>query len=246
MIKHVELINKEGKTLRGYLHKPENCNGEIVVMFHGFTGNKTEHQCHFRNFSRILEKERVSSIRLDFSGNGESDGTFLDFTFDTLLSDAQLIIEYVLKLEWVKKVNLLGFSMGGAVAAMMAAKYNNKINKLLLWSPARNILSIIKNSYEVNKKDEFGNTLRGSFSMSKAMYDSISKYDVMSGLSLYNGKVFIVHGDKDLAVPFENSYKYLEVFAHVFLHCVEGSGHGYDENIHMEELYEVSRKFIIE
>ena len=246
MMKHVEIVNKNGKILRGYLNKTENTSGEIFIMLHGFTGNKTEHQCHFRNFSRILESEGVSSIRLDFSGNGESDGTFLDFTFDTLISDAETIIEHVLKLEWVTKVDLLGFSMGGAVAAMMAAKYNEKLNKILLWSPARNIFSIIKKSYEVNKKDESGNTLRGSFSMSKAMYKSVDKYNVMEDLSLITRKVFIVHGDKDLSVPFENSYKYLEVLKDASLHCVEGSGHGYDENVHMKELYEASKKFILE
>ena len=47
MVKHIELINKQGMTLRGYLDYPDNFNGEIVVMYHGFTGNKTEHAKHF-------------------------------------------------------------------------------------------------------------------------------------------------------------------------------------------------------
>ena len=212
MIKHVEIINKDGKTLRGYLHLPESFSGKLVVMFHGFTGNKTEHACHFRNFSRILEKEGVASLRLDFSGNAESDGTFLDFTFDTLIGDAKCIIEYAKALPGVTELDLLGFSMGGATAAIMSSIYYNDISRLLLWSPAGNILSIIKAYYEKLPKDEKGNALNGDFSMSLEMYKSIEKYNVFDNLSLYNNEVLIIQGKKDLSVPFETAEKYKESF----------------------------------
>lgn len=44
MQKHIELTNKEGKVLRGYLHIPDNFEGTIpaVAIFHGFTGNRME------------------------------------------------------------------------------------------------------------------------------------------------------------------------------------------------------------
>ena len=41
MIKHVELTNRNGKVLRGYMDMPENFNGELIIFYHGFTGNKT-------------------------------------------------------------------------------------------------------------------------------------------------------------------------------------------------------------
>ena len=131
MLKHVELeCNK--KVLRGYLTMPEEFNGTIVVCFHGFTGNKTEHAGHFRNLSRLLEKENVATLRLDFSGNGESDGEFRDFTFDTMFSEAQEILKYARKIKDVKKLILLGFSMGGALAATIASQFPKGIDKLVL------------------------------------------------------------------------------------------------------------------
>ena len=87
MIKNIEITNKEGKTLRGFLTMPENFSGDLVVMYHGFTGNKTEPAGHFRSLSRLLLVENMGSIRMDFSGNGESDGEFKDFTFDTLIAE---------------------------------------------------------------------------------------------------------------------------------------------------------------
>lgn len=245
MIKHVEVINSEGKTLRGYLHLPEVFSGKIVVMFHGFTGNKTEHACHFRNFSRILEKEGVASLRLDFSGNAESDGTFLDFTFDTLISDAKCIIEYAKKISGVNQLILLGFSMGGATAAIMSSIYCDDIDRLLLWSPAGNILSIIKAYYEKLPKDEKGNALNGDFSMSLEMYKSIEKYNVFDNLSLYNNEVLIIQGKKDLSVPFETAEKYKDSFNKCNIHYIDNAGHGYDPLQISSELYSVSLKYVL-
>ena len=61
-------------------------------MFHGFTGNKTNMEA-ISTTSRLLERNQIASLRLDFSGNGESDGNFNEFT-DTLISEANLIINY--------------------------------------------------------------------------------------------------------------------------------------------------------
>ncbi len=157
MIRHIELVNEWGKSLRGYLDLPDNFNGEIVVMFHGFTGNKSEHAYHFRNISRLISKEGFASLRMDFSGNGESDGEFRDFTFDTMYSEAMQIIDFAFNYPNVKKVSLLGFSMGGGVATIMAQVYGNRLSKLILWSAAGNIIEHIKLHFENGVPLENGN-----------------------------------------------------------------------------------------
>lgn len=244
MNKHIELINKDGRVLRGYLNEPSNFNGELIVMFHGYTGHKTEHNGHFRTLTRMLDPLGIATLRLDFSGNGESDGEFLDFTFDTLVSDAQVMVDFALNYEGVKKVDLLGFSMGGAVAGMMASRYLDKINKVVLWSPAGNIISLIKNRYENYPKDENENGINSCYSLSKAMYESLNNYDVFSGLENYKGKVFIIQGNKDLSVPYMIAMKYAVSFPDAFVHLVDGSGHGYDKLEHMQELYNKTIDFL--
>lgn len=243
MIKHIELLNQEGKTLRGYLHYPKNFTGKLVVMFHGYTGNKTEHGCLFRDFSRLLEKENIASLRLDFSGNGESDGYFNEFTFDTLINEANLIIDYGKQIEGVKEVILLGFSMGGAIAAYVSARRND-ISKLLLWAPARNIIEIIKRNYENAPKLANGDADLGSYPLSLDMYQSLSKYDVMEGIEKYINPVLIIHGKKDLAVNYGYSYEYLEKYKNVSLYLIESAGHGFDKRNEKEELLKKSMEFV--
>lgn len=245
MIKHVEIVNKSGKVLRGYLDEPLDFNGDLVVMFHGFTGNKTEHAGHFRNLSRILSKNSIGSLRMDFSGNGESDGEFYEFTFDTMMEEADLIIDYAKALENVKRIILLGFSMGGAVAGMMVARRPNDIYKLVLWSAAGDMLEKIRTRYENNEKNENENVvIAPSFEMSKAMYESINKYDTFKGIENFKGQVLIIHGKNDLSVNYLFSARYAVSFYNSHLYFINGAGHGYDKPAERDELYKHTLDFI--
>jgi pimeloyl-ACP methyl ester carboxylesterase len=243
VIKHVELQNEEGKTLRGYLHLPSDCNGKLVIMFHGFTGNKTEHGGHFRDFSRLLERNQIASLRLDFSGNGESDGNFNEFTFDTLISEANLIINYGKALEGIKEIILLGYSMGGAIAAYVSARRTD-ISKLVLWAPARNITEIIKTRYENARKLPNGDADSGNYPISLAMYESLNKYDVLAGIEKFEKPVLIIHGKLDLAVNYQFSYEYLERFKHASLHIIDTAGHGFDLREEKNKLLNMSYEFV--
>lgn len=245
MIKHIELTNKEGKILRGYLDYPENMNGELVIYFHGFTGNKSEHAKHFVNFSRLISKEGYASLRLDFSGNGESDGEFYDFTMDTLISDAKLIIEYALTIQGVKKYTLLGFSMGGAVATYMSSIYKDKISKLILWSPATNICELIQKHYQNQVKAEEGK-VPGTFEISKKMEESTYHYDITENAHLFTNPVLIINGKKDLSVNYMYAVRLSVIFHNTRLHLVNESGHGYDKNEQRDELYNISKSFLLE
>ena len=244
MLKHIEIKNKEGRILRGYLTLPEEFNGDLVLMYHGFTGNKTEHAGHFRNLSRLLAAEKIASLRMDFSGNGESDGEFSDFTFDTLIAEANLMLDYAKTISDVKRVMLLGFSMGGAVAAMVAAKRYQEIDKMVLWSPAGNILEKIKKAFESGIKLENGNVMMGTFELSKAMVESVNRYDVYQGIENFKKPVLIIHGRKDLAVNYLISAIYSVRFFNSHLFYLNEAGHGYDSLADREELYQRTLEFL--
>ena len=244
MLKDIEITNKEGRILRGYLTLPEEFNGDLVLMYHGFTGNKTEHAGHFRNLSRLLAAEKIASLRMDFSGNGESDGEFSDFTFDTLIAEANLMLDYAKTISDVKRVMLLGFSMGGAVAAIVAAKRYQEIDKMVLWSPAGNILEKIKKAFESGIKLENGNVMMGTFELSKAMVESVNRYDVYQGIENFKKPVLIIHGRKDLAVNYLISAIYSVRFFNSHLFYLNEAGHGYDSLADRKELYQRTLEFL--
>lgn len=244
MVKHVEIVNDQGRILRGYYTEPEDFNGDVVVMFHGFTGNKTEHAGHFRNFSRILAENSCASLRMDFSGNGESDGEFRDFTYDTMLPEAFKIIEYARSVKGFKRLFLLGFSMGGALAATVSGMIPEKIDKLILWSPAGDMPEMLREDFENGEKLENGNALYANFEISKEMYESALKWHTFENLDKFENNVLLIHGREDKAVPYLYSARYAVSFKNSHLYIIDDAGHGYDPIDQRKKLYDYSLEFI--
>ena len=243
MTKHVEIVRSNGKILRGYLELPENAK-EILVMFHGFTGNKTEHDGHFRNIARMLATKNIASIRMDYYGNGESDGEFKDFTFDTALEDAKLILDYAKNVKGIDKVDVLGFSFGGALAANVVTDEN--CHKLILMSPAGNMPEIVKNAYNTWQKLDNGNVYSAGFEMSYDLVKSLEDRNMFKNDNDFNNKVLIVQGKEDQAVPYLTGARYAVSFPNSLLHIIDNCGHGYDSLENRELLYKYITEFLLQ
>lgn len=236
----IEILNCNGFVLRGFLHLPNNAK-EIVVMLHGFTGNKTEHAGHFRNLSRRLEKIGIASMRLDYHGNGESDGEFSDFVFEYALDDALRMIDYAKKIKGIEKVHLLGFSMGGAISSLVVS---DEIDKLILWSPAGTMNTIANRVLVSWRTLENGNYYVPGFEMSPKFITSINKFSMYQNCDNIKNQTIIIQGTKDLSVLPEVSKKYNELIKGSEIHFIEDAGHGYDSYEQKEELYKLTIDFI--
>ncbi|WP_089727755.1 alpha/beta hydrolase, partial [Candidatus Thiosymbion oneisti] len=133
------------QTIVGILTEPETTPPyPIVVMVHGFTGNKdglsapvkgTEETMYGRT-ARVFAEQGIASLRIDYRGSGESDGDFSDMTFTRQISDALTAIEYAANLPQIdpERMGLLGLSQGGVIAPSAAAR-DDRIDSMVLWSP---------------------------------------------------------------------------------------------------------------
>ena len=68
-------------------------NYPLVIIMHGFTGNKDESL--LITLADDLEKEGIASLRFDFNGHGKSEGRFQDMTVPNEIDDAKHVYEYV-------------------------------------------------------------------------------------------------------------------------------------------------------
>src|SRR5271155_5466123 len=60
----------------------------LVILCHGFTGNKIESGRLFVQTARALQQAGISALRFDFMGSGDSSGEFNQMTPDTQIQDA--------------------------------------------------------------------------------------------------------------------------------------------------------------
>jgi alpha/beta superfamily hydrolase len=215
--------------LRGTLHIPEHNSGSmpIVILYHGFGGNKTGPHFLFVRLSRILERQGIASVRFDFAGSGESDGEFSGMTLSGELEDAKAILDFVKKLEWVdsRRIFVTGFSMGGAVASMLAGIYANDIRGLCLWAPAGNMAEIALKDFKPSPFDNGRYEFDGQF-VAKGFIENIKKLNIYKTASGYPGRVLLLHGNEDEIVSIDASEEYLKYYgAKAELKVISGADH---------------------
>lgn len=137
----------EGKRVEG---KPS------LVLLHGFGANKD----NWVRFSRYLT-DSFYVIALDLPGHGDSvKDLHLRYDLDDQVGYIHEILEYLN----VRELHLVGNSMGGAIAALYAARYPAHVRSLMLMAPGgiyqyesdlNRLLAEGKNPLIVTNADEF-------------------------------------------------------------------------------------------
>jgi pimeloyl-ACP methyl ester carboxylesterase len=231
-------LNYRGMTLRGMEHVPERREGErlpAVILYHGFTGNKLEPHRLFLKISRELEKIGYAVFRYDFLGSGESDGDFEDMTVSKEIAEAGAILDSVQADPRVdpERVILLGMSMGGLVASVLAGDRPQDVHKLVLLCPAGNMYDFVKHQLDVYLADPTLNVVdMGGNLVGRAFGEDVKKLDVYGRAKHYPGEVLLIHGTNDPTVPFAVSGIYKEKCygERVTIHPVEGADHTFNKH----------------
>ncbi len=101
-------------------------NGLPLLLIHGFTGSNKS----FDIVSKYMQ-QYFKVVRIDLVGHGKS-MTYneSDYSFENSINS---IISIINKLKF-RKVNILGYSLGGRIAMHIASNFQKKINNLILCS----------------------------------------------------------------------------------------------------------------
>ncbi|MBS7248585.1 MAG: alpha/beta hydrolase [Candidatus Jordarchaeales archaeon] len=134
-----EFKGKGGLKLYYQSWKPEQVRA-VMVLAHGLA----EYSGRYKHVAEHFASEGIAFYALDHRGHGLSEGDrgYVD-RFDDYVEDLDTFIGIVKKKETGKKFVLLGHSMGGTIALMYALKSPNKIDYLILSSPALRLASEI-------------------------------------------------------------------------------------------------------
>ena len=215
-----------------YIHTHnEKLSDNLVIMLHGFCMDKDEKGNYVKLSDKLLDNG-YDSIRLDFLGHGESNGDSIDLTIDLCLKEIDLIISNYN----YKNISIIGTSFGGGIGVL----YSNirKIDKLVLISPLidyqRNVIKpenhlcrdflgdeALKN---IKKKgySTFGIT---DYKFDERLYEDVKKYDPVDVIKNTDSKMLIIHGDKDLLVPYKQSVDISNLNDNIKLDKIEYGSH---------------------
>jgi pimeloyl-ACP methyl ester carboxylesterase len=100
-------------------------NGETIAFIHGISDN-----LQYWEFLASNLKVDYQILRVDLRGHGESELGDDEITIDLYCSDLANLLDELN----IDKLNLVGFSLGGAVALDFALKYPERLSSLVLMS----------------------------------------------------------------------------------------------------------------
>ena len=255
MEKPVVFRNK-GQQLIGILHIPDGATPPLpaVLMLHGFTGHKIETHRLFVRTARRIAEAGIAAFRFDFRGSGDSEGKFEDMTIYEELSDAlkafELLSEDFHEVD-SRRLGVLGFSLGGCVAAMLAGRVGERVKALALWSavsedPPDNF-RFFRSLFD-NREDKSTDWVEHSgYRVGKAFFEELENVTPLKDVSSYRGPAIILHGSEDKTVSPEHAVTYYETLKRnngdVEMHIIEGAGHTYLKRAHEEQLIDLTVKF---
>ncbi len=134
----VEIVADDGVKLRGWFIDVGSMN--TVIAIHGYTSSRWD-ETYMKPVVHMLARNGFNVLAFDFRAHGESEGKYTTLGVREL-RDYRRIISW-LKNNYpdkAKKVGVIGYSMGGAVAIMLAAT-EDRIDAVVADSPYMDIIA---------------------------------------------------------------------------------------------------------
>ncbi|CAA7402936.1 unnamed protein product [Spirodela intermedia] len=201
------------------------------------------------NLVSVLSREGISTFRFDFSGNGESEGTFQYGNYRKEAGDLRSVIQHFLG-EEREIIAIAGHSKGGNAVLLYASMYHD-IKKVINISGrfaldrgmegrlGKNFMERVKEAGFIDVKDKLG-PYRVTI---ESLMDRLSTDMHQASLSIDKDcRVMTVHGSEDEIVPVEDGMDFAKLIPNHTLQIIEGADHGY--STHQAELGSLVLDFI--
>ena len=231
------IIGKSGKRIVGITERPDSPGKyPVILMLHGFSGDHIVSGFKFPRVSRLLVERGFVTVRFDFRGSGDSEGSFEDMSILTELSDAMEVFGYVKKKEFYNhKLGIIGYSMGGAVASLLAPKVKDT-SAVCLWSPAIFNKEVFQSGPMIKKLSEQPFIDVGGLKISTVFAQDCEKVNAYEELLNYKKNLRIIHGSKDESVDFIKVKSFC-IQNSISFHPIENADHKYLTVGYMNELF---------
>ena len=247
MIKDLEFARADGRMVRGRAYIPDGdmADGKypLAIFAHGLGANYRELAHHGEG----LAEEGICAFLLDFCGGGSesiSDGAMQEMSIRTECEDLKTVMEGLWQEPYVDKdqTYLMGESLGGLVAALVAAERPADVRGLILWYAAFGMPSKVRKDFAGLQKES---ATWFAMQLGDVFYEDAKDIDAYRDAAKYTGPVLLIHGEEDDVVPFWCSEKARDTYTQATLVPIPGGGHGFegDDSRHARE---VSAAFIKE
>jgi len=196
-----QIKNAQGERIDYTFHAGASDGGPLVVIGHGVTGNKD--RPFVVALAERLAQSGISALRFSFSGNGGSDGRFVDSTITKGVADLGAVLDAVAVSG--RQICFVGHSMGGAVGVIRASE-DHRITKLVSLSGMVDAAAFAQREFGEVEPDKGNMWDDADCPLSKAFMDDLTAIGSVANLGARIGVPWLlVHGTEDDVVPIQDS-----------------------------------------
>lgn len=245
----VIIQNKYGYKLVGVLH--ESGTRGIVILCHG--GRASKENFIMTNLAAALENAGISSFRFDFTGNGESEGSFELGGYWREADDIHSVAQHFEEANRTV-IAIVGHSKGAIAVLLYASKYHD-IKTIVNLSGSHDLKAGLecrlgKDFVERIRKEGFIELKAESGGINyrvteESLKDRLNITMLEECLHIDKEcRVFTVHGGADTIVPVVAAHEFAKILPNHKLHIIEEADHVFTD--HQAELASVVVNFIKE
>ncbi len=192
-----DVRNAQGERL-DYTYHPSTDStgtGPLVVIGHGVTGNKD--RPFVIALATGLAAGGVDTVRLSFSGNGDSEGRFQDSTITKEVTDLGALLDVA----GDRPICFIGHSMGGAVGVLRTSQ-DERIRWLVSLAGMVHTRAFAEREFSDVTPDAGCMWEEESCPLSQTYIDDMNQIDTVVELGSKIGVPWLlVHGSEDDVVP---------------------------------------------
>ncbi|WP_418131094.1 alpha/beta fold hydrolase [Variovorax sp. 278MFTsu5.1] len=207
-----DFLNREGQRLSGTLEMPEGIQRGWALFAHCFTCGKKNLAAV--RVARALASAGIGVLRFDFTGLGDSEGSFADSSFSLNVQDLVSAAE-AMKDAGMPPDLLIGHSLGGAAILAAAGSVDSARAVATIAAPfdVGHVLHLLDPEGLARLDGEPEALLKvvgRPMSVSKAFVDDLRGHDQGARIGALRRALLVLHAPRDLTVDIENA-------THIFL-----------------------------
>eukprot|EP00892_Ulva_mutabilis_P006954 jgi/Ulvmu1/4630/UM002_0361.1 len=241
----VRFPGQNGKSLAGTIVQVKGGNKDMVILCHGFASHRNSF--HFKPLAEALAHRHVGTLRIDFTGNGDSDGTFDFANYSVEAGDIRSAVQYL---------QSLGLNVTGIVGHSKGA------GSVLLYSSLHDDIANVVNiagRFDMHRgiKERFGEDIMARLAstnqipMTSKRDDGtdinwvLTKWSLQDRLDLNMeqicarilcSEVCTVHGSADQVIPVDDARRFSAAVKNHRLHVIDGADHNFRRPEHAQQL----------
>lgn len=245
----IQILSPFREKLAVTVVKAQEHDSPLVIMAPGFTSKRKNGTN--TAIRQSLYKQGISSILVDLSGHGDSEGSIAEQTIRKASIEIECIYNACLQFNWINpnRIGVLGTSFSGTAMIVFAEKHP-ELKCISLKSPITNyygtrLYQLGEEKIKDWKKNSQITLNDGTISKKQFLEDakSINVYNIIQKI---NTPVFIVQGNNDEDIPNEHIQKLQSVLPeNASINIIDGCDHGYTNPQHLNLMIEKISNFLI-